>query len=276
MKTHKPTNLEELLNIKSSIRFDGWSPYLVFFRGQISDWEIKPNITRNPELSREEILHIEKDFFNIYKEETLGLKVLEHFDSQYYKHAQDWQNLFQAQHLGFYTRLTDWTQDFESALFFAIDDENNASSDVEGVVWIYKCPNETEFLINFNNPENDIFLDKHPFDLEKFYVIKHPTQFPDNFLEYAGEMRRFRQNGSFIISTSQDILKPVEQIDYILPHLEKIIISPALKIVIKEYLNPTLKEYFYFSSEENNSENLTKIKEITKKSNDRLFWKKYN
>ena len=274
MKIHTPTSLEDLLNIKSSIHSDSYSSYLAFFRGQISDWEIKPSITRNSNLSREEILQIEKDFFNNYNEKTIGLKVLEHFDSQHYKHAQDWHNLLQAQHLGFYTRLTDWTQDFESALFFAIDDENDDVSDKNGVVWIYKCPNQSEFLINFNNDENDKFLDISPFDLEKFYVIKHPTQFPDDFLEYAGEMRRFRQDGSFIISPSQDILKPVEQVDYILPHLEKIIISPELKIIIKEYLNPTLKDYFYFSSEENNSENLVKIKGITKESNDRLYWKK--
>lgn len=268
MKTHNPKNLEELLEIRSTIRFDGWSPYLAFFRGQIFDWEIKPNIIRNPKLSKEEVLKIEKDFFEDYTEETVGVKVLEHFDKDHYKYAQDWHNLFQAQHLGFYTRLTDWTQQFEHALFFATDDESLSNTDKSGVIWIYKCPNETEFLINFNNDENGIFFNTHPFELDKFYVVKHPSLFPDDFMEFAGEMRRFRQDGSFVVSTNKDITTPLEQIDYIVPNLEKTIISPKLKTEIKEYLNSSLRDYFYFSSEET----FSLIKDITSKSNDNLFW----
>jgi len=272
VKIHNPKNLKELLEIKNTISFNGSIPYLAFFRGQVFDWEIKPNITRNSKLSKEEILKIEKDFFGNYTEEIVGVKVLEHFDKNNYKHAQDWHNLFQAQHLGFYTRLTDWTQQFEHALFFATDDESGDNADKSGVIWIYKCPRGTESLINFNNGKNDTFFDTHPFELDKFYVVKHPSLFPDNFIEFAGEMRRFRQNGSFVVSTNKDITTPLEQIDYIIPNLEKIIISPELKTEIKEYLNPSLREYFYFSSDKNNEETFSLIQDITSKSNSNLFW----
>lgn len=272
MIIHNPTNLEELLEIKAAIRLDSWSPYLAFFRGQIFDWEIKPNITRNPKLSKEKILKIEKAFFGNYIEEKVGVKVLEHFDKDNYKHAQDWHNLFQAQHLGFYTRLTDWTQQFEHALFFSTDDENECYTDKEGIVWIYKCPKHEEFLINFNRDEDDVFFDIHPFELDKFYMVKHPSLFPGDFMEFAGEIRRFRQDGSFMISTSAEINTPIEEIDYIVPHLEKIIINPELKKEIEGYLNPSLREYFYFSSEENNDETLLSIRDLTSKSNNDLFW----
>lgn len=254
---------------------DGCSPYLAFFRGQIFDWPIKSNITRNPDLQKEEIFEKEKAFFSDYSEEKLGIKVLKHDKKYEFEYAQDWYNLFQAQHLGFYTRLTDWTQSFVNALFFASDDETVSYSEKDGVVWIYKCPYyNKEFLINFNKSEDEIFFNKNPLELDKFYVIKHPILFDEDFMKYAGEMRRFRQDGSFIISTSQDINKPIEQIEYIIPHLEKIIISPELKASIKNYLNPTLRDYFYYASEENNLEDLAKIREITKKSNDALFWGK--
>ena len=94
MRTFRPNNLEELLSYNNSIRRDGLSPYLAFFRGQINDWQIKPSITRNTELSDEEILQIEKSFFSEYNEEKLGIKVLDHFDKEKMKYAQEWHNLF--------------------------------------------------------------------------------------------------------------------------------------------------------------------------------------
>lgn len=274
MKSFHPKDLKELLSIKDSIRRDGSSPYLGFYRGQIFDWPIKPSITRNKNLTIDEILKIEKLFFSNFHEEELGIKILQHFEKDTTKYAQDWHNLFQAQHLGFYTRLTDWTQEFDHAMLFATDDESNEHENSEGVIWIYKCPYDDNQLINFNRPEDDKYFDISPFELDKAYMVKHYSQFSDDFENFAAEIRRFRQDGSFIISKSEDIIKPIEEIDYINYYLEKIIISSDLKKEIKEYLPATLKDYFYYGSSTENENAVINIKNITTKKNNELFWSK--
>ena len=276
MRTLQPKNLDELLSVKNSIRRDGWSPYLAFYRGQIFDWPIKPNITRNENLRKGEILEIEKSFFENFNEQTLDIKILDHFEGKNTKFAQQWHNLFQAQHLGFYTRLTDWTQSFEHAMFFAIDDTDEYKIEESGVIWIYKCPYDNNQLINFNRDDDYKYFEENPFQLDKAYLVKHYTQFPENFEDFVGEMRRFRQDGSFIISTSAELTTPIEEIEYIQPHLEKVIISKELKKEIKDYIAPTLSEYLYYSSQDEtkNSEEKLKIIELTKKKNKELYWNK--
>jgi hypothetical protein len=274
MKIFRPNNLNELLSFTKSIRRDGLSPYLAFFRGQTFDWPIKPNITRNDKLSNEEILKKEKLFFSTYNEEKLKLKVLSHFDSQVTEYAQDWHNLFQAQHLGFYTRLTDWTQDLNCAMFFAIDDELKSNINENGVLYFYACPYYGNQLINFQREEDYKFFNQNPFELDKAYLVKHHSIFPEDFEKYAGEIRKFRQDGSFIISTSADINKAIEEISYIKHDLTKIIITPSTKKEIAEYLSKSFKEYIYFASKENNQSEVNRIREITSKSNNNLYWEK--
>lgn len=274
MKTFRPNNLKELLTFNHSIRRDGFSPYLAFFRGQINDWPIKPSITRNSDLSDVEILEREKNFFENYNEETLDIKVLKHFDKDYTKYAQEWHNLFQAQHLGFYTRLTDWSQDFNSAMFFAIDDELKTYINSDGVIYLYECPYYEDQLINFQREEDYKFFDQNPFDLDKAYMVKHHSQFPDDFENYAGEIRRFRQDGSFIVPTSQDINKPIEEIPYISHYLTKIYISPTVKAEISNYLDEGFKEFIYFASAEDNREEVERIRKITSESNNEIYWEK--
>ncbi|WFB69203.1 FRG domain-containing protein [Chryseobacterium sp. WX] len=273
MEKFRPNNLQELLSFNQSIRRDGFSPYLAFFRGQINDWPIKPNITRNPKLTDADILEKEKIFFENYNEETLGVKVLQHFDKEYTKYAQDWHNLFQAQHLGFYTRLTDWSQDFNTAMFFAIDDESETYLDIDGIIYLYKCPYYEDQLINFQREEDCRFFDQNPFDLEKSYMVKHYSQFPDDFENYAGEIRRFRQDGSFIILNSEDINKPIEKIPYISQYLTKIYISPTVKAEISNYLDEGFKEFIYFASTDDNKTEVERIRKITSESNNKIYWK---
>ncbi|MCD0477801.1 FRG domain-containing protein [Chryseobacterium sp. LC2016-29] len=276
METLTPETLDQLYEIINVNRSHGWSSFLTFFRGQIFDWPIKPNVTRNPSLSDEQILEIEKEAFKEFAFYSEGLKILEHFEKDSTKHAQDWHNLFQAQHLGLYTRLTDWTQDERSAMFFTIDDLKGEHVENNGVIWIYKCPYypEDELLVNFNEPDESYhFFDENPLELKRAYLIKHYAQFPDDIEGYAGEIRRFRQDGSFIISTSEDISKPIEELEYIRPHLVKILIKPSLKREIIKHLGEDIRDYIYYSSNENNSEQTERIVDLTYKTNQKYFWK---
>ena len=159
-------------------------------------------------------------------------------------------------------------------MFFSIDDETQQYIDNEGVIYVYECPYYGDQLINFQRDEDYPFLNQNPFELDKAYMVKHASQFPEDFENYAGEIRRFRQDGSFIISTSQSINQPIEEIPYINHYLTKIIISPSLKKEISEYLDDGMKEYIYFASTENNEEEVQRIRKITSESNYKNYWKK--
>ena len=275
MIIHTPENLDDLIEILNSNKSHGFSPFLTFFRGQIFDWPIKPNITRNSALTNTEILEIEKEAYTEFNSYSEGLNILEHFENEVTEFAQDWHNLFQAQHLGLYTRLTDWTQDEKSSMFFAIDDLNKNFIKDNGVIWIYKCPYypEDDSLINFNRDEDYHFFNQNPFKLKKAYLVKHYSQFNEDFENYAGEIRKFRQDGSFIISTSEDISKPIEDIDFIKPHLTKVIIRASLKNEIIDFLGENIRDYIYYSSVENNNAEMERISTLTQNTNQKYFWK---
>lgn len=276
MTIHSPENLEELIRIINLNKSHGWSQFLTFFRGQIFDWPIRPNLTRNNSLSDEEILEIEKKAYNEFNSYSDGLNILDHFEKDNTEFAQDWQNLFQAQHLGLYTRLTDWTQDERSSMFFAVDDVNKNCARDKGVIWIYKCPYypQDDMLINFNLDENYHFFNVSPFNLQKAYLIKHYSQFSEDVENFAGEIRKFRQNGSFIISTSEDISTPIEDLNYIKEHLIKVLIKPSLKDEIIEYLGENIRDYIYYSSLENNNSEMERISTLTEQTNKKYFWPK--
>jgi len=260
MKEYNPKNLEELLVIKSQIRFDGISPYLAFFRGQNADWEIKPGVSRGTENDSKKLLINENALFEKFEEEAKSfLNLQPHLNKKEYKFAQKWYHLFQAQHIGIKTRLTDWTQSFENALVFLIYDRENQNIDKNGVLWFYKAPRN--LLINFNNEENYKFWNQDPFILDKFYTIKHSSQFTDDYFKSPAEIKRFRQDGSFIISPSNRISTAIEKVDYLNKDLEKIIISPVLKKILKEnYLSPNLEDYIF---DMQSQEKIDSLKEIS-------------
>lgn len=79
-------------------------------------------------------------------------------------------------------------------------------------------------------------------------AVKHYGMF-DGIMEYEGEKRRFRQNGSFLISSTQDLKTPIEDITHIKHHLEKIIINDSLKKeILDNHLNSELLDYMYDKS----------------------------
>jgi len=244
MIEHRPKDLNEFLKINSEIRRDSWSPYLAFFRGQSQDWPIVPGVNREMKYLIDEIKNRESALLNEFlQSEHHGYKLQKHFSKDEYEFAQKWLDLFQAQHLGVKTRLTDWTQSYENALSFAL--QNKQPNDKDAILWIYKCPYTEEYLINFNREEERHYFDLDPFTLPTTVAVKHYGMF-DDFMDYQGERRRFRQDGSFLISSSKDLKTPIEDIPEMKQHLEKVFISPELKKqILEEHLNPDLEDYMY-------------------------------
>jgi len=244
MIEHRPNTLAEFITINSQIRRDSWSPYLAFFRGQSRDWPIVPGINRENKFSIDEIRTKEIQLLEEFlKSEHLGYKLQKHFSKDDFQFAQRWLDLFQAQHLGIKTRLTDWTQSYENALSFAL--QNKSTDENDAILWVYKCPYTDSYLINFNREEDEHYFNKDPFELPITIAVKHYGMF-DDFMDYQGERRRFRQDGSFLISSTKHLKTPIEEIPEIRPHLEKIYISPNLKReILENHLNPELGDYMY-------------------------------
>jgi len=217
-----------------------YSDHFTVFRGQIEDWNIKACIARDAKMSEIEILKKEKSLF---EESVKNFDIQDHPYKDSYHYAQTWFDLFQLQHLGIKTRLVDWTRTKEHALFFAIDDCKKKSTNKNGVIWIYKCP-RTQFM-NFDSKSELGSLNKNPFELNDWYLIKHSSLFDDGYWVALGAIRKFRQDGCFIIPPSDQLQTSMQGVTSIEPYLEKIIIHPQLKKEIKLYLPDDLRGYLY-------------------------------
>ena len=151
--------------------------------------------------------------------------------------------IFQAQHFRIKTRLTDWTQSHENALAFAL--LNDPEKEETSILWVYKCPYDIEHIINFNKHEHKRFLDINPFKIDKTIAVKHYSMFEKKLI-YKGEINRFRQFGSFILVNNENLKTPIEKLEPINQHLEKIFINHKLKQeILNNYLNNGLLKYLY-------------------------------
>ena len=277
MTTHQPKNIKEFEDINKDIRRDSWSPYRAFFRGQSEDWPIVSGINRNNKFTKEQVLLQEKNLIKEFCESKfLGYNIQNHIFEKDFKYAQKWSSIFQAQHIGLKTRLTDWTETYEHALSFALQNVNNNSKidlkrKLDAVLWVYKCPYNEMFLINFNKPENHKFFDLNPFDLTETMAIKHMGM-SNNGIDCIGENKRLRQDGSFLITCNKDFSTSVENIERIKPHIEKIIINPELKNeLLEDYLKPGLANYINYKTTDDEINDFKKLEEKIKILNAKHF-----
>lgn len=239
--THRPKNFEELRRILKSIDKSGTAPYFAVFRGQNYDWDLKSGIARSSSSNSSDILEREQGlFFEFLNDKCLASKLQVHKLKQY-AFSQIWLGLFQAQHLRLRTRLLDFSMKYESSLFFSIYDKKKEFVNENGVIWIYKCP-RTKF---FNFDAKLYNLNLNPFELEDLYLIKHYTQFEDDYFEALGEIRRNRQHGCFVITPSCYLDTAINKIDSYNQYFEKVLITPNIKSEIEEFLDPGLEDYLF-------------------------------
>ena len=60
-----------------------------------------------------------------------------------YKYGKEWDLLFQAQHAGIKTTITDWTDSIETALYFATEKSKDANIEIFNCqIWCYMVPKE--------------------------------------------------------------------------------------------------------------------------------------
>lgn len=134
-----------------------------------------------------------------------------------------WYHLIQMRHLGFPSRLLDWSMYPESALFFACSNH----FDKDGHLWLLLLPNNwttsskmhtrlwlnelrnTMLNITASEKSQDIINSIDPMMLEKFVCAHFPGHLED-LVGNPGEMRRIRQGGKFLCFPNDGLFVPVE------------------------------------------------------------------
>jgi hypothetical protein len=175
-----------------------------FFRGQTnvgSYYKLIPKIYR-------------KDFFEIYNKKPYFEYNL-YFDfvtiggNQINKDST-WHNLFVMQHYGLPTRLLDWTDNFVTALYFAMKDyDENLNCNPEIVIINPFDLNKVSFGIDeLFNPEltRDFprYLDLVDPDVDADNVIKFRKPYPFALYPYRFNSRLIAQGGYFTFHGTED------------------------------------------------------------------------
>lgn len=171
-------------------------------------------------------------------EDVIKSKVGSHvFRDLFYeeKHGKDWDLLFQAQHAGIKTTLTDWSAEIISALFFATEESTDpAIENADGQLWCYLVPEP--LLLGHNNiPVRETFYDMDPYKIDQTYLI-NVSSYLDNIEERIFEYRMYRQKGRFVMSASKNCHIPLNKQDYIQQFIFRFRIPKEFKKTIRKEL----------------------------------------
>ena len=109
-------NLSDLFHILE----DRTPERIMYFRGQVRDWSLRPS------LARESVTEQERA-----KESECFERLAEILPK-----VNDWERATIAQHYGVPTRLLDWSENPLVGLYFALDDNNY--DDEDGVIWVFE------------------------------------------------------------------------------------------------------------------------------------------
>ena len=197
-------NLHDNLFIPFRIKLfeSGLNGFMPHYRGeQKYGWDILPGVFRPPngKLTGEEGKQLEKlavdEFENTIKC-NIGNKILRDIFN-HEKFGKEWDLLFQAQHGGVKTTLTDWTAFIQHALFFATEKSNNVEiENSDAQLWCLMVPERNIISENQFFPKESMYnLD--PFNINDVYLI-NPSVFINNVEERIFEYRMFKQSGRFL------------------------------------------------------------------------------
>lgn len=208
----------------------GFQPFKQeYYRGQSKNiYKLKPTIARTVS-DLNALKEIEEKVFSelycVIKKHNKGQFIRESPDN--FKYFNDWEFLWQAQHLELPTRLLDWTLKFEVALFFAVGYSQNDAFD--GQFWILYV--EEKYQDNRYS-----YLDFAPFEYQKTTLLNPYFNDQNDFKNHFGEIRRLRQHGRFLLQSHQNSLIPLEEQQEFIPFLEKYIIPKEKKRELREKL----------------------------------------
>lgn len=210
------------------------------YRGeQFYGWDIKSGIFRppmnitDPRIAKELEQKATHEFENVINNKLGSHQLRAIFNKE--KYGKDWDLLFQAQHAGVKTTLTDWSAEIICPLYFATEESNNADvENADGQLWVFLLP--TPLILSHNTwPNRDTFYDMNPFDMQQTYLI-NVASYLDHIEDRIFEYRMFKQKGRFVISANRYCHVPLDQQDYIKQFIFRVKIPQEFKSEIRKEL----------------------------------------
>src|SRR5262249_3170246 len=155
------------------------------------------------------------------------------------KRPTAWEILFLMQHHGFPTRLLDWTTSFATALYFALQSEQQ--SDEAAAIWILS-PGKLNYQIRGDQGDAICFLDSdYPIGYEQYFALvdsDHYGRFPHpvvaTWADSSNERLRV-QRGAFTLHSDLNM------------QLEKAFASCVRKVSIPREAFPKAHDFLYLA-----------------------------
>jgi hypothetical protein len=167
------------------------------------------------------------------------------------KHGKEWDLLFQAQHAGIKTTLTDWSAEMITALYFATEESNVEEYEkADGQIWTLMTP--TSWILGHNTwPERETFYDLDPFAMTKPCLI-NVASYLDDMDKRIYEQRMYRQKGRFIISEADKCDTPLNSREEFKHLIHRLRIPAAKKKAIRNELSSRgiTTDYMYIEQNE--------------------------
>ncbi|MBK7605897.1 MAG: FRG domain-containing protein [Saprospiraceae bacterium] len=265
-RIHSINELENIIEPIQMLKNSSNLQWHECYRGQgFNKWRLEPWLTREIKdestLIKMEIeLHEKfKQLHNSEFDEHISSRKTSGFNTKF---EVDWFELFQMQHLGFMTRLLDWSIDWKTALYFSVS--NSRYDGIDGQFWVFFQPEEfTHNFMEYMLKAPPRYLNINPYELQDTMIINPPFYPKDGDKKVLGENRRLVQSGRFLIQPHKDSATPLEAQININNCLIKIIIDGVSKVRLRKALNDIgyTKERIYARQTDDLTKKIQKINE---------------
>jgi hypothetical protein len=209
------------------------------YRGeQKFGWDILPGIFRQPDMDGIAGKKLELKAIQLFEKEIIekaGKSALKSIFNKE-KYGREWDLLFQAQHAGVKTTLTDWTAAILIALYFSTEksaDQQLENSD--GQLWCLLMPTQNILLQDNENNIKSLFR-INPFEIKNKYLINPTTSYLEDMSKQTFEDRRRKQGGRFLVLPNEICHVPINQSAEMKDFLICIKIPSTFKGAIREEL----------------------------------------
>lgn len=246
---------EQFIKLRKALFFEGIMDFMPHYRGeQKYGWDIKPGLFRPPlnipdATTAKKLEHLACMEFE-QSVATDGQHLLR--DIFYYeKYGKEWDLLFQAQHGGIKTSITDWTAIIQSALYFAVEHSSDANIEAaDGQLWVMLAPTNY-ILAHTDENKTKNFYSQDPKTINQYYII-NPSTYLDDIDTRLYEKRMFRQKGRFFITPANMCHTAINQEEMLRPYLLRFRIPADKKLEIREELaqRQLTRKYVYVQENE--------------------------
>lgn len=205
---------EKFIELRKQLYFNGIVEIMPHYRGEVNlGWDITPGLFRPPlkisdSLTGKKAEKIAVQEFEKVITEKIGKSAIRDIFN-HKKFGKEWDLLFQAQHAGVRTSLTDWSAEMITALYFATEVSAFDKSDAQ--LWCFIVP--TNYIVSDSTfPGKDSFYDMNPFEMPRTYLI-NPSTYISDIDKRIFEYRMYRQRGRFVMVKGDQCHIPLNKHD---------------------------------------------------------------